>query len=693
MMEPIVSDLRTTILGAALMATLAATTAAGLAFAQARGADHGTAVDPSIMPGDDFYGYANRPWLKTTALPDGVARLDATSMLRTENARRVRGLLEDAATASSAQTRPEDPVIARMVGDYYASRLDTAAIEAKGLAPLASELAAIEAIAGRKALATHLGQTLRLDDGANQQTESLWGVWIHQGFHDPDHYAAHLVQGGLGLAQDDYLDPAPEPAAHRALYRTYIASVLQAAGLDQPESRAGRVLDLEIAIAGTHASRAHTDDVFRIDNTWRRADFTTNAPGLDWDAYFAAAGLDPATSFIVWQPQAVIGGAKLVTTQPVEAWKDYLAFHHIEHYAAVLPKAIGDERVAFEARLSGASPARDRRQLATAATEAALGDAVGQLYVERYYPPQAKAAANAMVENIRTAFRARLARWTWMSPETNAKALAKLASLRVGLGYPETWIDYSGLAIVRGDAFGNLRRAEAFAYRRELAKLSHPVDDDEWSGQIHPQMVNAILNISPNSMQFSAGLLQSPYFDRTGDPASNYGSAGAGIAHEISHSFDAVGNQYDARGRLAPQWSADDLARYKTASAPLAAQLDACCPMPGACTNGAQVLAESAADLAGLTIAHDAWLLSLHGEPDVARDGLTGEQRFFIAFAQRWRRIQSDAALRQQIATDNHAPPSCRSNLVRNLDAWVRAFGVKPGDKLYLKSEARIRIW
>lgn len=684
------SDLRANLLSAVLLVSIAGGMAAGPAFAQTQGAPQRTGVDRSIAPGDDFYRYANSPWLSATTLPDGAARLDTTSMLRAENRRRVQGLIEDAAAATARSA------VAQMVGDYYASRLDTAAIEARGLAPLSSELAAIAAIADRRALAAYLGRTLRLDDGANQPTESLWGVWIHQGFHDPEHYAAHFVQGGLGLGEtDDYLDPAPEQAAHRALYRDHIANALRIAGFDQPETRAARVLDLEIVIAGTHAPRAHTDDVFRTDNTWRRADFGANAPGLNWDAYFSAAGLDPATSFVVWQPQAVVGGARLVATQPIEAWKDYFAFHLIEHYAAVLPSAIADERIAFGARLAGApAPTTpDPRQVAIAATETALGDAVGRLYIERYFSPQARAAATAMADNIRIAFRARIANLSWMSPETRAMALAKLEALRVGLGYPESWVDYSDLAIVRGDAFGNLQRAEAFAYRREVAKLSRPVDPDEWAGGLHPQMVSAILNISPNSMQFAAGLLQPPYFDAAGDAASNYGSAGAGIAHEISHSFDGVGNLYDDQGRLAPWWTADDLARYQAATAPLAAQLEICCPAPAACAHGAQVLGESVSDLAGLTIAHDAYLLSLHGRRDRVRNGLTGEQRFFIAFAQRWRRLQTDASLRQQIETDNHAPPTCRSNFVRNVDAWTRAFNVRPADALYLAPEARIHIW
>jgi predicted metalloendopeptidase len=296
-----------------------------------------------------------------------------------------------------------------------------------------------------------------------------------------------------------------------------------------------------------------------------------------------------------------------------------------------------------------------------------------------------------MVENIRTAFRARIAGLTWMSPQTKQKALAKLAALQVGLGYPDSWTDYADLAIVRGDAYGNMRRAEDFIYRQDLVKLQQPVDPSEWA--LLPQTVGAILNFSPNSMQFSAGILQPPYFDAAGDAASNYGSAGAGLAHEISHSFDTLGNAYDAQGNLDSWWAADDLARYRAATAPLAAQYDAYCPRPGLCVQGKQVLGEAVADLAGLRVAHDAYLLSLHGKADAIRNGLTGEQRFLLAFARRWRRVQSEEALRRQIAGDIHPPGAYRSDTVRNLDAWYGAFGIKPGDKLYLKPDARIGIW
>lgn len=687
------SNARPRFLCVALLAAFAAAPINGGASAQAQSTLLRTEVDASTPPGDDFYGYANNPWLAATPLPDGVARMDTTSMLRAENARRVRELIEGAAATRHA--RGPRAAVTRMVGDYYASYADEAGIQTAGLAPLGAELAAIAAISDRQMLAHYLGRTMRLDDGTNQQTESLWGVWVHQGFHDSEHYAAHIVQGGLGLPDTaDYLDPASEYLEHRTLYRAHVANLLRAAGFDVPEARAARVLDLEIAIAATHAPREETDDVFKTDNTWRRADFAANAPGLDWDAYFSAAGLEAAPSFVVWQPRSVIGGSRLAASHDLDAWRDYLAFYAIAHYAAVLPRDVANERAAFESVLSGApaSPP-NRAQESIAATQAALGDAIGQLYVARHFSPRTRTAARAMVGNIRDAFRARLANLTWMSPETRAQALAKLETLRVGLGYPDRWVDYADLSIVRGDAFGNLQRVEAFAYRREIAKLSRPVDPDEWASGLYPQMVGAILNLSPNSMQFAAGLLQPPYFDPAGDAASNYGSAGAGMSHEISHSFDGVGNNYDAQGRLAPWWTEEDLARYRAITTPLVAQLDACCPAPDFCAHGAQILGESVSDLVGLTIAHDAYLLSLRGRRDVVKNGLTGEQRFFIAFAQRWRRQQTDASLRQQLASDNHAPPSCRSGLVRNHDAWAEAFHVGPGDALYLAPAERVRVW
>lgn len=677
------SRLRATLMkAAAALALLAAPTVARPAELQA---PESRTIDASVRPGDDFYRYANGPWLTGTERPPGAETYDTGAMLRAEAGRQVRELIVAQAQASKAKGAAKGA--ARKIGDLYAARIDAAAIEARGLAPLGPDLAAIAAIGDRRALAAYLGRTVRLDDGTNGATEGVLGVWIHQGFHDARHNIPHIMQGGLGLPdRDDYLKP--DRALRRAAYRAHVAAILSMAGLDHAAERAERVLALEVVLAQVHRPAEDLADVFNTDHPWRRADFDAYAPGLDWTAYFAAAGLSHQAHFNVWQPAAVTGTAALVRSAPLEAWRDHLAFHLVEHYAGVLPKAFGDADAAF------AGHGTDRAQQAVAATNAALGDAVARLYVARYYPPQAKAAANAMVENIRTAFRARIADSPWMSPQTKAAALTKLRAVRVGMGYPDTWIDYLSLAVRRGDAYGNQRRAEAFAYRRELAKLSRPVDPGEWFEiQILPQAVGALINFSPNSLQFSAALLQPPFFDPKGDAAANYGSAGAGLAHEVSHSFDELGNIYDAEGRLVRLWTPQDLARYRAAQAPLAAQFDAYCPRPGLCLKSRLVLGEATADLAGLVVAHDAYVASLHGKPDAIKDGLTGEQRFFIAFARRWRRLQSEAGLRRQVETDPHAPGEYRTDTVRNLEAWRRAFNVGPGDKLWVRPQDRIQIW
>ena len=386
------------------------------------------------------------------------------------------------------------------------------------------------------------------------------------------------------------------------------------------------------------------------------------------------------------------GTSALVSSESLDVWKDYLRFHLIEHYASVLPKAIAAEDFAFYGKiLSGAQQAPDHSKKAIDATNGALGQAVGQLYTRRYFPPEAKAAAQTMVGNLIAAYRNRISNLTWMSPQTKEKALAKLAALRIGVGYPDTWIDYSTLDITRDDAFGNMRRAEAFNRSQNLAKLKLPADPNEW--RIDPQIVGAVIMFSPNAEFFSSGILQPPYFDSRGDVASNYGSAGAGIAHEISHSFDKLGNIYDAQGRLGNWWTAEDLANYDAAAMKLVTQFDGYCPRPDLCVNGRRVLDENIADLAGLLVAHDAYILSLKGKTDVVIDGLSGEQRFFLAFAQRWRKSQSEAALRAQITTDTHAPGEYRSDTVRNVEAWYKAFGIAPGDKLYLKPEGCVAIW
>ena len=645
--------------------------------------------DRSIRPGDDFYRYANGTWLRTATIPAGQPSYDTRAILVERTSQRVRELIQEAAAAHAVRGS-----IAQKVGDYYASIMDEAAIEAKGLTPLAAEMAQIAAITNKALLSAYLGSTLNSEvDGLTGNADHIFGVWVNQSFDDSKHCVFHLLQGGLGMPdRDDYLDPSPKMAELRAQYKTHIAAILKLSGIPDAETRAARVLALEIQIAQAHAPDAEAADVFKQNNPWKRADFNVKAPGMDWGAYFTAGGVAGQSEFIVWQPSAVTGTSALVGRESIDVWKDYLTLHVIEHYANILPKAVAAEHFAFYGTvLSGAQQRPDRSKEAIVATNAALGQAVGQLYTRRYFPPDAKAKAQAMVGNLITAYRARIANLTWMSPQTKEKALAKLAALRIGLGYPETWIDYTTLDVVRGDAFGNMRRAEALNRSRNLAKLTQPADPDEW--RIDPQIVGAVIVFSPNTETFSAGILQPPFFDSQGDDAWNYGSAGAGIAHEISHSFDELGNIYDGQGRLGNWWTAEDLAKYHAAAERVAAQFDGYCPLSGVCINGKQVLSENIADLAGLLVAHDAYVLSLKGKTDVVINGLSGEQRFFLAFAQRWRRAQTEEALRRQIATDHHAPGEYRSDTVRNVDAWYKAYEVSPGDKLYLKPEDRVGLW
>jgi putative endopeptidase len=651
--------------------------------------DNRQEMDRSIQPGDDFYRYANGGWLGTVSIPAGQTSYDTRAILVEKTSQRVRDLIQDAAAA-----QPIRGSIAQKVGDYYASFMDEDGIEAKGLAPLADEMARISAITNKPSLSAYLGVTLNTEvDGLTANADHIFGVWVNQSFEDSKHYVFHLLQGGLGMPdRDDYLDQSPKMAALRTQYQSHIAAILKLTGVTDSETKAARILSLEIRMAQAHAPDSDAADVFKQNNPWKRADFSVKAPGMDWGAYFAAAGVAGQSEFIVWQPSAVTGTSVLVGSEDIDLWKDYLRFHLIEHYASVLPKAVAAEDFAFYGTiLSGTQQAPDRSKAAIAATNGALGQAVGQLYTQRYFPPEAKAKAQAMVADLITAYRARISNLTWMSPQTKEKALAKLAALRIGVGYPDTWIDSSTLDAVRGDAFGNMRRAEAFNRLRNLAKLRQPADPDEW--RIDPQIVGGVIVFTPNTETFSAGLLQPPFFDSQGDAASNYGSAGAGIAHEISHSFDELGNIYDAQGRLGNWWIAEDLAKYHAVTAKLAAQFDGYCPLSDLCVNGEQVLSENIADLTGLLTAHDAYVLSLKGKTDVVIGGLSGEQRFFLAFAQRWRKAQSEAALRRQITTDTHSPGEYRSDTVRNVEAWYKAYEIAPSDKLYLKPEDRVGIW
>jgi len=582
------------------------------------------------------------------------------------------------------------------IGTFYSAIMDEAAIEKKGITPLKPQLDAVTAIADRHDLARVLGGRLRADvdplNNTNFETGNLFGVWVAQGLSDPSHNYPYLLQGGLGMPDRDYyLSPTPHMAELRTQYQAHIAAMLKLAGFDSPDARAGRVFALETKIARVHANRVDSQNVHGA-VSWKSSELAAKAPGLDWATLLKAAGLADAPTLIIWHPQAIPGLSKLAASEPLEAWKDWLAFHSIEDSANFLPKAFVDERFNFRGKaLSGIPQLRPRWQRAMDFTSYALGEAVGKQYVERYFPAATKAKVQAMVNDLIAAFGKRIDTLTWMSPQTKAKAREKLAPLQVGVGYPDHWQDYSGLEVIKDDALGNQQRADLFEYRRQLAKLSRPVDRSEW--WMTPQTVNAVNLPLQNALNFPAAILQPPFFDANADAAHNYASIGATIGHEISHSFDDQGSQFDAEGRLANWWTKEDFDHFRTAGEALVVQFDAYRPFPDLAVNGRQTLSENIADVAGIMAAYDAYRLSLHGKPDVVKDGFTGDQRFFISYGQSWREKIRDQQLRMRIATDSHSPDQYRAVSVRNLDAWYDAFSVRESQRLYLAPSARVRVW
>ncbi|MBM7118141.1 M13 family metallopeptidase [Archangium primigenium] len=649
-------------------------------------------MSPSVTPGNDFFRYANGQWFDRTEIPADQSSIGMFSQLAREADRRTREIIEEAAR-SDAPAGSE----LRKLGDLYASFMDEAAIEARGLTPLAPELQRIGAIADRRQLAAALGDTLRADvDALNMgrvTTDRLFGLWVSEDLNEPSRYAAYLFQGGLGLPDRDYyLSEDPKFAEVRQKYEKHVAALLRLAGGAEPEAQARRVVALERSIARVHWSQVDTRDVAKANNPWPRAQFAQRAPGLDWDTWFSAAGLGQQREFIVWQPSALTGIAKLVGGEPLQTWKDYLTFHALARAAPFLSRAFSEESFAFHGQvLSGLERQRPRWERAVSITGEAMGEAIGKRYVAKYFPPEAKAEADTMVRDIIAALDRRIDALAWMAPETKARAKEKLTTLQVGIGHPEKWRDYTGLEIRAGDAYGNHERASRFETQRHLKKLGGPVDRAEWF--MVPQLVNALNSPQQNSIIFPAAILQPPFFDPNADPAVNYAAIGAVIGHEIVHSFDDVGAQFDARGKLANWWTKEDAARFKAAGQALVAQYNAYRPLPDASVNGELTLGENIADLAGLAIAHDAYTMSRGGKETPAIEGFTGDQRFFLGFAQIWRRKYREPSLRRALLTDGHAPSEFRVLTVRNLEPWYQAFGVTPGQTLYLTPEQRVRVW
>ncbi|HTQ96128.1 MAG TPA: M13 family metallopeptidase [Candidatus Acidoferrum sp.] len=646
-------------------------------------------IDRSVKPGDDFYMYANGDWLKNNEIPPDRAGISAATKLDELSRKRTAALIEEASKSNAPAFKK--------IADLYNSYMDEAGIEAKGLTPIKPHLDAIVAIKDKRELAFALGKSLRADvdalNNTNFHTPNLFGLWVAPGFSDSDHYTAYLLQGGLELPDREYyLADNDHMKQIRASYETHISAMLKLAGLSDTDARAKRIVELEHAIAEKHISLAEDDDVHKANNTWTQKDFPAKAPGLEWSEFFRGAGLTQQSEFTVWQPTAFTGESALVASQPLESWKDWLAYHELEGAAGFLPKALADERFAFFGKtMSGAPQQRPRTQRAIGLVNGFLGDEVGKVYAERYFPPESKARAQAMVSNIIAAFRKRIDALTWMDPSTKAEAQAKLTTLYVGVGYPETWKDYSGYEVKADDIFGNVWRGRLFYYQSDIARLGKPVDRKQWS--MTPQTVNAVNLPLQNALNFPAAILEPPFFDAQAPDATNYGAIGSVIGHEISHTFDSEGAAFDSKGRLRNWWTDADLKHFEESTAKLVAQYDAYKPFPDLNLNGKQTLAENIADVAGLAAAYDGYRAALNGKTPPEQAGFTGDQQFFLAFAQNWASKVREAALRQQVATDGHSPGQYRAETVRNIDAWYPAFSVAAGEKLYLAPPDRVRIW
>ncbi|MES2316067.1 MAG: M13 family metallopeptidase [Pseudomonadota bacterium] len=679
--NPLKSALALALCGAAL--NLAPAFGAGQAAAPVSA----PAAKSSVLPGDDFFHYANGDWLARTEIPADRSSWGAFASIAEDTNARIVKLID--ALAADKRTRGE----ARKVADFYTAFMDEATIEKKGTAPLKPLLAKIDAIKDKAALASALGASVRADvdplNATNFATENLFGLWVAQGLSSPERNTPYLLQGGLGMPDRAYyLTDSPRMAELRTKYRAHIGAMLTLAGFADADARAAKVLELESKIAQSHASREDSADVLKANNPWSARDFAAKAPGMDWPAFFKAARLQDAGQFIVWHPSAVTGAAALVAATDLATWKDFLAFHQINQHAASLPKAFADQRFAFHSTALSGTPQQSLRwKRALAATNAGMDDAVGRLYVERYFPARDKTRLKQMVANIIAAFSKRIDQLDWMAPATRAQAQEKLKTMYVGVGYPDHWKSFAGLKVSPSDAFGNTLRAEELNYAQQVAKLKQKVDRTAWA--MPPQLVNALNLPLQNAMNFPAAILQPPFFDPAASDAVNYGAIGSVIGHEISHSFDDQGAQFDAQGRLRDWWAKDDLAHFTHAADKLVAQFNTYKPFPDLAVNGRLTLSENLADLAGVAASYDAYRASLAGK-SVAADA---DQQFFIGYANAWRTKLREQTMRQRVLTDGHAPAQYRTAIVRNLDPWYKAFNVQPGQTLYLAPAERVRVW
>jgi putative endopeptidase len=630
-------------------------------------------MDRSVAPGDNFYAFANGTWARTTQIPADKSNYGAFNLLADLSEARTRTILDGVARDQSSK-----------IGTAYATFLDRPAIDAKGLAPIQPWLGKI------KALKTKTGYPALLAEATKAGIGGPFGSYVGQDDKQPEIYALSIAQSGLGMPDRDYY-LEQSFADKKTAYQAHVAKMLTLAGESNAAARAAALVGFETEIAKVHWTRIDSRDATKTYNKMTVADLTKLAPGFAFPTYFKGIGAN-VSSVLVAQPTAVAGIARIVAAAPIGVLQDHLMLRSLDTYADVLPKTFDDEHFAFYGtQLSGTPEQEARWKRAVQFTTGALDDEVSKLYVAKYFPPETKAAADTLVKNVIAAMDRRIDKLDWMAPETKVKAHAKLAAFTPKIGYPSQWKDYAGLKIAAGDAYGNMWRANQWQQAYNVGHLGKPLQRWEWG--MTPMEVNAYANFGMVEIVFPAAILQPPFFDPNADDAVNYGGIGAVIGHELSHHFDDQGAKYNAKGELTDWWTPADVAAFKGRTDALVKEYDAYEPLPGVHVKGALTLGENVADLAGLTVAYDAYHHALGNRPAPTLGGFTGDQRFYLGWAQVWRRNYREANLKQRLVTDPHSPSEQRAWVVRNLDPWYAAFDPKAGQKLYLTPEQRVRIW
>ncbi len=639
--------------------------------------------DPAVAPGDDFYRHVNGQWLASTDIPADKSNYSAFSVIADDTQKKLLALIRQAADSAA----PEGS-LQQKIGDMYASFMDEARVNALGLEPLQADLLQIERLANPEQIPALMAMLDRIG------VESLIGGYISRDAGQPDAYIIYLYQSGLGLPDREYyLADNKKFASLRRAYQDYVADLLRMAGTVDAADYARQILKLETALATAHWTKVASRDAEKTYNRRPLDRINDSTPQFDLAAYLDTVGVHSIDALVLSQPSYFEAIGRIVGEFGIDVWREYFRLRLLDSYAPVLSQAFVDRHFDFHGRsLFGIAQNKPRWKRGVDAVEDSMGELLGQLYVEAHFSPESKQRMQVLVDNLIRAYRVSIQELEWMSPQTKAKALEKLAAFRPKIGYPDRWRDYSALRIAADDLAGNVRRARQHKLRLALAKLGGPIDPHEW--HMTPQTVNAYYNPTANEIVFPAAILQPPFFNPAADDAVNYGGIGAVIGHEIGHGFDDQGSRYDGDGRLRNWWTDEDRARFEQRTGQLIQQYDGYEPLPGYHVNGELTIGENIGDLGGLSIAAKAYRLSLNGKPAPVLDGYTGMQRLLIGWAQIWRRLYREEALINRLKTDPHSPGEYRCNgIVSNVPEFYEAFDVKPGDAMYLPPEKRVKIW